>query len=100
MDLCPASSTSLTCILDALHRRRHRGLSHGCNALCQGVLALNSSVNRRDSTVIDEGLWLEFGVWRGQSTKALSRFHHVHAFDYFRGLPSKWRDAYVSCAAI
>lgn len=46
----------------------------------------------------DDGLWLEFGSWKGVSTKkmiaascCLGRSARMHAFDSFRGLPERWR---------
>ena len=41
-------------------------------------------------------LWLEFGVWSGQSINYISGFTQetVYGFDSFEGLPEKWRDGY------
>ena len=49
-----------------------------------------------------DGMWLEFGVWRGFSIKRIAEYrqHHcghrqhcapsVFGFDWFRGLPTDW----------
>ena len=41
----------------------------------------------------DHGLWLEFGVWKGETMRQIAehRQHgHVYGFDSFRGLPEAW----------
>ena len=39
-----------------------------------------------------EGLWLEFGVWRGESLNCIARTgnHKVYGFDSFQGMPERW----------
>lgn len=40
-------------------------------------------------------LWLEFGVFSGNTINYISTFaHRVYGFDSFEGLPEKWRDGY------
>lgn len=41
------------------------------------------------------GLWMEFGVFRGDTLTLMAQRHApqlVHGFDSFRGLPEKWRN--------
>jgi hypothetical protein len=40
-----------------------------------------------------DGLVLEFGVWKGNSLRVLTKTfrHKVYGFDSFRGLPEDWR---------
>ena len=40
-----------------------------------------------------DGLWLEFGVWSGNTIHKLAAHHNdtVYGFDSFMGLPSTWR---------
>ena len=48
-----------------------------------------------DAAAVD-GLWLEFGVFKGTTLKMMAKRHApytVHGFDSFRGLPEKWRNA-------
>ena len=52
------------------------------------------------------GLWLEFGSWRGDSTRKLAhgacclgRSARTHAFDSFRGLPERWRGGWFGKAS-
>lgn len=42
------------------------------------------------------GLWLEFGVYKGQSARHWleAGAPHLYGFDTFEGLPEKWRDGY------
>jgi hypothetical protein len=47
----------------------------------------------------DGGLWLQFGVYRGNTIRSLAAYATrtrksdcVYGFDSFRGLPEKWRD--------
>ncbi|CAB5221568.1 Macrocin-O-methyltransferase [uncultured Caudovirales phage] len=44
--------------------------------------------------VVLEGLYLEFGVYKGDSIKKLSNLTNntFYGFDSFEGLPEKWRD--------
>ena len=45
----------------------------------------------------DDGLWLEFGVWRGGAMRQIAtkrRNGQVIGFDSFRGLPEEWRTGY------
>ena len=47
------------------------------------------------------GLALEFGVWRGQSTRRIARLlrpsgRKLHAFDSFAGLPEDWKHTAAS----
>lgn len=41
-------------------------------------------------------LWLEFGVWKGQSIKYISGFtdQTIYGFDSFEGLPEYWRESF------
>ena len=41
-------------------------------------------------------LWLEFGVWSGNTINYVSKFttDTVYGFDSFEGLPEKWRDGF------
>lgn len=44
-------------------------------------------------TVTVEGLYLEFGVWKGRTLRAIARAatdHPVYGFDSFAGLPEDW----------
>lgn len=45
---------------------------------------------------IIDGLWLEFGVYRGATIEILSKFSPgiVYGFDSFEGLPEDWVDKY------
>ena len=51
----------------------------------------------------DSGLWLEFGVFRGNTMRQIANYRNashrwsericcVHGFDSFRGLPERWRE--------
>lgn len=48
------------------------------------------------SQVTIDGLFLEFGVWNGDSIRRIAKQVKgpVHGFDSFRGLPEKWIDGY------
>ena len=41
-----------------------------------------------------DGLWLEFGVWKGKSLDFVARLvpGNVYGFDSFEGLPREWTD--------
>ena len=72
-----------------LHALRNAPVVH--DALLQGLSSLSPQTAR-------DGLWMEFGSWKGRSTKllmhascCLGRTARVHAFDSFRGLPERWR---------
>lgn len=76
----------------ALSRRHHRS-------------AIELGVNRVTNVRANE-MWLEFGVWRGGSTRKLAAARRrkdpsgvVHGFDSFRGLPETWRDPLDSSAS-
>ncbi len=47
---------------------------------------------RAIETVTGPGLWLEFGVWRGESITYIARTsgHPIVGFDSFQGLPTDW----------
>jgi hypothetical protein len=55
----------------------------------------------------DEGMWLEFGVYRGNTITRISQFRNrtrrvrgpTYGFDSFHGLPHDWRPASVGCSA-
>lgn len=44
-----------------------------------------------------DGLWLEFGVFQGESINHLARLHRrqIFGFDSFEGLPSEWGGRYA-----
>ena len=72
-----------------LHALRNAPVVH--DALLRGLASLSPPMARDD-------LWMEFGSWKGRSTKLLmhgsccvGRSARVHAFDSFRGLPERWR---------
>eukprot|EP00965_Chrysotila_dentata_P032395 1080024-Pleurochrysis_carterae.AAC.1 len=47
----------------------------------------------------DDGLWLEFGVYRGNTIRMMDTFRSAHGggsvygFDSFQGLPEKWQNS-------
>ena len=49
-----------------------------------------------DMKLQQDGLWLEFGVFSGESINYISNFttNTVYGFDSFEGLPEKWRPGY------
>lgn len=39
----------------------------------------------------ENGLWLEFGVYKGETIRSLSKYcNKIYGFDSFRGLPEDW----------
>ena len=38
-----------------------------------------------------EGMYLEFGVGRGESLRKIAKVHFAYGFDSFKGLPENWR---------
>lgn len=41
---------------------------------------------------IQNGLWLEFGVWNGNTITELAKFtNKIYGFDSFKGLPENWK---------
>ena len=70
----------------------------------EGISALSNAV--LDLVPDDDGLWLEFGVWRGGTMRTISNYRRGHArrmnvkaglvygFDSFAGLPVTWRKAF------
>lgn len=53
--------------------------------------AMTSAMRVADTT----GLWLEFGVFRGNTLRQMSEFAPqklVYGFDSFKGLPERWRN--------
>ena len=55
----------------------------------------------------DDGLWLEFGVYRGNTISRISKFRNktrlvrgpTYGFDSFMGLPQEWRPPSAGCVA-
>jgi hypothetical protein len=99
--LASPSSTDVQRVIAALRAApvvRHC-LLLGLSALT-ATLAASPAPGVRGGAIIPppDGLWLEFGSWRGASTKTLmhaacclGRSTPIDAFDSFRGLPSAWR---------
>lgn len=48
------------------------------------------------SKEVDDSLWLEFGVYNGNSINYLAKFTNkeIYGFDCFDGLPEDWRDGF------
>ena len=71
------------------------------NELCRDIPNLNKNplhyvfenigLRHREDT-----LWLEFGVYNGETINYISRFtrNRVYGFDSFEGLPETWRDGF------
>ena len=71
------------------------------NELCRDIPNLNKNplhyvfenigLQHREDT-----LWLEFGVYNGETINYISRFtrNRVYGFDSFEGLPETWRDGF------
>ena len=71
------------------------------NELCRDIPNLNKNplhyvfenigLRHREDT-----LWLEFGVYNGETINYISRFtrDRVYGFDSFEGLPETWRDGF------
>jgi len=55
----------------------------------------------------DDGMWLEFGVYRGNTISRISQFRNrtrrlrgpTYGFDSFLGLPQEWRPDTAGCSA-
>ena len=99
--LCPPSHKP-DCILAHLSRRSRKGPALKLGLQIAACAADPSSCGSKRAA--REGLWLEFGVWRGTSTLTIADriaafadsvgpAPKVHAFDSFRGLPHDWRNA-------
>eukprot|EP00747_Dinoflagellata_sp_TGD_P207837 gnl/TRDRNA2_/TRDRNA2_81368_c0_seq2.p1 gnl/TRDRNA2_/TRDRNA2_81368_c0~~gnl/TRDRNA2_/TRDRNA2_81368_c0_seq2.p1 ORF type:complete len:353 (+),score=68.91 gnl/TRDRNA2_/TRDRNA2_81368_c0_seq2:99-1157(+) len=73
----------------------------GLRARPLGRPCLNYFLKELAQTVVKgDPMWLEFGVWKGQSLQALGTRSHelgrkgkVFGFDSFKGLPEVWRNS-------
>jgi hypothetical protein len=101
--LCPAAAASSDCILDALRTILRREGEEGVRKLSSSTASNSSALQTGLRFAARYGnsseLWLEFGAWKGKSTRRIAVHHAVDSFDSFLGLPEDWRPSHRGGAA-
>ncbi len=83
---------------ESVNQKIEEILNQGASAPYKKFVADNHKtwIERCVSHAKIQGIWAEFGVYRGKTLQQISKFtsNIVYGFDSFEGLPEKWRDGF------